>query len=71
MQASNNWNLDTIFEGGVKAPDFTQKIELLRSKVETFVQRAEALPCLGEKDEDWVEGLYKLVEKRFSNAITG
>jgi len=68
MQASINWTLDTIFEGGVKAPNFTQKTAALRSQVETFVERAEELPSLGEKDDDWVALLLEM--DAFQSEIT-
>jgi pepF/M3 family oligoendopeptidase len=60
MQAPINWNLESIFEGGIEGPSFSKSFERLRQEVERMVQVADALLPLGEDDEAWAKLLLEM-----------
>ena len=52
-QVPINWNLETIFEGGIEGLSYKETVSALRQEAEEMVIAGEALPPLGEDDDAW------------------
>jgi oligoendopeptidase F len=60
MQTSINWNLETVFKGGIKGEDFDSTLKNLTKTVESLLARADELPPLGQDDDAWAAMLLEL-----------
>jgi oligoendopeptidase F len=69
MQTTINWNLETIFEEGIKGEAFADTLAQLTQKVDALLTRSKTLAPLGEDDEAWASILLKMdaIEPEISN----
>ena len=72
MHASINWNLDSVFDGGVQGTSFTETLKAVEENIQALNVRVQSLDTLKNAPEDWARLLLDLeaLEPQISNCWT-
>ena len=72
MYTSINWNLDSVFDGGVQGTRFKETLKAVEETIRDLSGRVQSLNTLNDAPEDWARMLLELeaLEPQISNCWT-
>ena len=72
MQASINWNLDSVFGGGLDGSEFRDTLSTIETTIANLSERVARRPPLEEDPDSWAELLlaFEKLEPQISDCWT-
>ena len=53
MHASINWNLDSVFDGGIEGPLFQETLQAIEESIQSLNERVQSLDALHADPGSW------------------